>query len=185
MKKILITLIAIVVLVALYIGGTYNSLVSKNEAINGQWAQVENQYQRRFDLIPNLIESVKGAMKQEQQVFTALADARTHYTSAVTTDAKARAAGEVESSLGRLIAIVENYPELKSTQAVQDLMVQLEGTENRVSVERKGYNDSVLAYNTSIKRFPTSAIASIFGFGERAYFQVSTQDAKTAPQVKF
>ena len=185
MKKTIIILLAIVVIMGVYVAGAYNNLVTKNEAINGQWAQVENQYQRRFDLVPNLVEAVKGIMKQEKEVFTALADARTHYSGAVTTDAKAKAAGEVESSLSRLLVIVENYPQLKSSDAVQNLMVQLEGTENRVSVERKSYNDSVLLYNTSIKRFPTSAIAGMFGFGAREYFQVTSAEAKNAPQVKF
>lgn len=185
MKKTYIIIIAVIVLLVLYIGGAYNGLVTKNEAINGQWAQVENQYQRRFDLIPNLVEAVKGSMKQEQAVFGALADARAHYSSAVTTDAKAKAAGEVESSLGRLLAVVENYPTLKSSDLVQNLMVQLEGTENRVSVERKSYNDSVLTYNTSLQQFPTSLIAGMFHFNQRTYFQVTTPDAQNAPQVKF
>jgi LemA protein len=135
-------------------------------------------------LIPNLVESVKGSMNQEKEIFTALAEARTRYSGAVTSDAKAKAAGEVESALGRLLVVVENYPQLKSSDAVQSLMVQLEGTENRVSVERKSYNDNVLSYNVSIKRFPTSAIAGMFGFGERTYFQVAEQ-VKKAPEVKF
>jgi LemA protein len=183
MKKTIYIVIALAVLVALYGGVTYNSLITKNEAITAQWAQVENQYQRRFDLIPNLVASVQGIMKQEQSVFTALADARARYSGAVTADAKAAAAGQVESSLGRLIAVVENYPDLKSSQAVQDLMVSLEGTENRVSVERKNYNDSVQSYVTSIQRFPTSVIALMFGFGPRTYFQVTNEAANTAPSV--
>ncbi len=184
MKKTIIIIVAVVVVLGLYVAGAYNGLVTKNEAINGQWAQVENQYQRRFDLIPNIVEAVKGTMKQEKEIFTALADARARYSGAVTTDAKAKAAGEVESSLARLLVVVENYPQLKSSDAVLNLMVQLEGTENRVSVERKSYNDAVQAYNVAIKRFPTSAIAGIFGFGERTYFQVA-EEAKKAPQVKF
>lgn len=182
MKKTLIIIGAIVVVIALYVGGTYNSLVKQNEAIKGQWAQVENQYQRRFDLIPNLVSSVKGVMTQEKDVFGALADARTKYSGAVTDDAKVAAASQVESSLGRLLAVVENYPTLKSSDNVQSLMVQLEGTENRISVERKSYNDIVQGYNQSIQIFPRSVIASMFGFAQHAYFQV-VEAAATAPVV--
>lgn len=182
MKKTLIIIGVIVVLIALYVGGTYNSLVRQNESIKGQWAQVENQYQRRFDLIPNLVSSVKGVMNQEKEIFTALADARTKYSGAVTADAKAAAASQVESSLGRLLAVVENYPTLKSSENVQSLMVQLEGTENRISVERKSYNDTVLGYNQSIKLFPRSIVAAMFGYGEHAYFEV-TPEAQVNPKV--
>ncbi len=182
MKKTLIIVIAIVVVLGLMIGGAYNGLVRQNEAINGQWAQVENQYQRRLDLIPNLVASVKGVLTQEQEIFTALADARTRYAGAVTTDAKAAAATQVESALSRLLVIVENYPNLRSSENVQSLMVQLEGTENRISVERKVYNDTVLSYNSSIKIFPRSLIASMFGFGEKTYF-AAAEGAATAPVV--
>lgn len=182
MKKTLLIIGAIVVIIMLYAGGTYNSLVRQNEAITGQWAQVENQYQRRFDLIPNLVSSVKGVMAQEKDIFTALADARTRYSGAVTTDAKAAAASQVESSLGRLLAVVENYPTLKSSENVQSLMVQLEGTENRIAVERKVYNDTVLGYNQSIRLFPRSLLAGMFGFAPHAYFEVSDA-AQVAPTV--
>lgn len=182
MKKTLIIILAVVVIIALYVGSTYNSLVVRNEAITGQWAQVENQYQRRFDLIPNLVSSVKGVMTQEKEIFTALADARTRYSGAVTTNAKAAAATQVEGALGRLLAVVENYPTLKSADTVQNLMIQLEGTENRISVERKSYNDTVLGYNQSIKMFPRSILAAIFGFGSRTYFEV-TAEAKVNPKV--
>jgi LemA protein len=123
-------------------------------------------------------------MKQEQAVFTALADARAHYAGATTVNAKAVAAGEVESSLGRLLAVVENYPTLKSSDTVQNLMTQLEGTENRVSVERSRFNDDVRAYEVAIKTFPRSVVASMFGFGDMEYFQAQT-GAENAPQVKF
>lgn len=182
MKKSLIIIIAIVVVIGLYVGGTYNSLVTQNESINGQWAQVENQYQRRFDLIPNLVESVRGVMNQEKEIFTALAEARTRYSGAVTADGKAAAAGQVESALSRLLVVVENYPALKSSENVTNLMVQLEGTENRISVERKGYNDNVRVYNTSIKVVPRSIVAGIFGFDTRTYFEVA-DEAKVAPKV--
>ena len=177
-----IAVVAIIIVVSLMT--MYNSLVTKSQFIDGQWAQVETQYQRRFDLIPNLVNTVKGMMKQEQTVFQAIADARTKYGSATTVDAKAAAAGEVESALGRLIAIVENYPELKSSQNVTVLMDELSGTENRISVERRRYNELVRDYNTQIKTFPTNMLAGMFGFSEKAYFK-SVSGADQAPKVEF
>ncbi len=184
MKKGLLIVLAVVVLLGIWTYSSYNGLVALNEQANGQWAQVETQYQRRFDLIPNLVESVKGIMKQEQTVFDDIAQARTQYAGAQSVNDKAVAASNVESALGRLLVITENYPQLQSAGTVQTLMSQLEGTENRVSVERKRYNDIVQAYNTKIKYFPGSLIAKMFGFGERAYFQAA-EAAATAPQVKF
>ncbi len=184
MKKPALIIGAIVLIVLLYGWMTYNGLVTANVGVDSQWAQVETQYQRRFDLIPNLVESVKGIMKQEQTVFTALADARTHYAGAATVDAKAKAAGEVESALGRLLVITENYPQLKSSDTVQTLMSQLEGTENRVSVERKRYNDTVQSYNLLTMRFPSSLIASMFGFKARPYFEAAA-GAEKVPAVTF
>lgn len=172
------------IIIAVSLMGIYNSLVTKSQAIDAQWAQVETQYQRRFDLIPNLVNSVKGMMKQEQTVFDAIAQARTKYGSATTVDAKAQAAGEVESALGRLLAIVENYPELKSSQNVTALMDELAGTENRISVERRRYNELVRDYNTQIKTFPTNMLAGMFGFTEKQYFQ-SVSGADQAPKVEF
>ena len=176
--------VAIIVLLGIWGIAQYNSFVSQSEQITGQWAQVQNQYQRRFDLIPNIVNTVKGVAKQEQDVFGAIATAREHYAGATTPDAKATAAGEVESSLSRLLVIAENYPVLQSSQAYRDLIVELEGTENRISVERMKYNDMVKTYNTSIKRFPTSLMASLSGFSEHAYFDVP-QAAQTAPVVNF
>lgn len=176
--------VVIVVLVAVvgYLWSAYNKMVVANESIDGQWAQVETQYQRRLDLIPNLVESVKGIMTQEQQVFGDLAEARTKYAGAVTVDQKAAAATQVESALGRLLVIVENYPQLKSAENVQTLMVQLEGTENRVSVERGRFNDLVKNYNILIKRIPEKWLAGMFGFGERQYFEAAA-GAENAPSV--
>jgi LemA protein len=184
MKKTLIAIAIIVVLALLYGWTSYNGLVQSKEAATAQWQQVETEYQRRLDLIPNLVESVKGIMKQEQSIFTALADARAHYAGATTVNDKAVAASQVESSLGRLIAVVENYPTLASAKNVQDLMTQLEGTENRVSVERQRYNNDVQSYEIAIKTFPRSVIASMFGFADMTYFQAAT-GAENAPQVKF
>lgn len=183
-NKTLWIILAVVVVLALYVWGAYNGLVSKKEAVTNHWAQVETQYQRRLDLIPNLVESVKGIFNQEQTVFKALADARTKYSGAATVSEKAAAATQVETALGRLLAVVENYPQLKSAENVQTLMIQLEGTENRISVERKRYNDNVRDFNIAIKRFPTNVIAGMLGFTEQTYFE-ATAGAENSPQVKF
>lgn len=182
MKKIGYIILAIVVVFALYAWMAYNKLVTLNETATTQWAQVETQYQRRFDLIPNLIESVKGIMAQEKEVFGALAAARTQYSGAQNQADKATAVKNVESALGRLLVVVENYPTLKSSETVQTLMAQLEGTENRISVARKDYNDTIRTYNLSTKRFPSSVIAAMFGFDEKVYFEAD-QAAAAAPKV--
>lgn len=184
MKKILIGIVIVLVLLVLYGFSTYNSLVTLNVSADTQWKQVEVDYQRRFDLIPNLVESVKGIMKQEQAVFTAIADARTKYSGATSISEKARAAGEVESALGRLLVITENYPQLKSSETVQTLMSQLEGSENRISVERMRFNDTIKSYNLKVMRFPSSIIASITGFTQRDYFNAEV-GAEKAPKVQF
>jgi LemA protein len=180
--------IALVVVVVLaiggWLGGTYNSFVTKSQAIDAQWGQVETQYQRRFDLIPNLVNSVKGLMAQEKTVFDNIAQARTKYGSATTVNEKAAAAGELETALGRLLVVVENYPEIRSSTAVVGLMDELAGTENRISVERRRYNDLVQSYNTSIKTFPNNMIAGMFGFTEKEYFK-SVSGADLAPKVEF
>jgi LemA protein len=184
MKKLWWIVLVVVVLVVLYGFGAYNGLVKSREAVDNQWAQVATQYQRRLDLIPNLVESVKGAMAQEQTVFDDLAKARERYAGVKSVNDKAEAATMVESAFGRLLAIMENYPELKSIDTVQTLMSQLEGTENRVSVERKRFNDQVQAYNVMVKTVPTSIVAGIFGFDNREYFEAA-QGAENAPQVQF
>ncbi len=177
----------IIAVVAIIIVGygivSYNGLVTKSEAVDKQWSQVETQYQRRLDLIPNLVASVKGAMAQEQKVFNDIATARTQYAGAKTVDEKAAAASQVEGSLARLLVVMENYPTLKSLDTVQTLMAQLEGTENRVSVERGRFNDDVRTFNVSVKTFPTNLWAKIFGFGERAYFE-ALDGAEVAPKVQ-
>lgn len=178
---------AVVLLILIIAGvfwGNYNSLVAKNQAIDGQWAQVETQYQRRYDLIPNLVNSVKGIMAQEKAVFDQIAEARTRYDGAKTTDDKAVAGGQVEASLARLLVIMENYPQLRSVETVTQLMDELSGTENRVSVERKRYNDDVRDYNTAILQFPTNIMAGMFNFKARQYFQ-SVSGASAVPKVEF
>lgn len=187
-KKVLGLLLIIIVILVIWGGvyavGAYNSLVSQRQAIDTQWAQVENQYQRRFDLIPNLVETVKGAFKQEQAVFGEIANARAHYAGASTVNQKVAATNEVESSLARLLVIVEQYPTLYSLASVQTLMSQLEGTENRITVERMRYNDLVRDYETHIKSFPGNIVARTFNFEDRQLFQADVA-ASTTPKVSF
>ncbi|HEY3373753.1 MAG TPA: LemA family protein [Candidatus Aquicultor sp.] len=185
MKKGLIAIGAIVVILVVIAGiftSYYNSFVSKSKAVDNQWAQVETQYQRRFDLIPNLVSATKGTLKQEQKVFGQIAEARTRYSGAQTPADKVKAANDVESALSRLLVIVENYPQLKSNETVQQLMAQIEGTENRISVERRRYNDVATEYNTSVARFPGVMFAGIFGFSEKQLFE-SAAGAENAPKV--
>lgn len=183
-NKKLVIVLGILVLIVFYFGGKYNSFVRQNESIDSQWAQVENQFQRRFDLIPNIVATVQGVAKQEQKVFGDIAEARTRYSGATTPNAKAEAATQVEGALGRLLVIAENYPVLQSSQAYRDLIVSLEGTENRISVERMKYNDLVRILNTNVKTFPSSIVASIFGVDERSYFEV-VEGGEVAPKVDF
>jgi LemA protein len=182
MKKF-IWLIVVAGLLILSGIGFYNSLVAKSQAIDNQWAQVETQYQRRFDLIPNLVSSVEGIMKQEQAVFGKIAEARTLYSGAKSVEEKAQAATQVESALGRLLVVMENYPELKSAANVTQLMDELAGTENRISVERGRYNDLVKDYNTTIMKFPAKLIAGVFGFTEKSYFE-AVSGAEKPPAVE-
>ena len=184
MKKPILIVGIIVLVLAIWGVSAYNGLVSSRETTDTAWAQVETQYQRRFDLIPNLVESVKGIFAQEQEVFSKLAEARTKYAGAGSVNEKAAAATAVEGALARLLVVVENYPNLRSSESVQNLMVQLEGTENRVSVERQRFNDAVRALNVAVKAFPSNIVAKLFGFGERAYFEAVPAAAET-PKVNF
>lgn len=181
--KTLFIIAGIVIVFGLWAMSSYNSFVAMDEGVTNQWAQVEAQYQRRFDLIPNLVASVQGIMKQEKEIFTAIANARQGYAGARTTDEKAQAAGQMESALARLLVITENYPQLKSSENVQSLMAQLEGTENRVSVERMRYNDLVKDFNIKVKSFPGSLFAKIFGFEVKKAFEAES-GASTAPKVQ-
>lgn len=183
MKRTLIIILVVVVLIILYGWSSYNSLVILREGATAQWQQVETSYQRRFDLIPNLVASVKGVLTQEQKVFGEIADARSRYAGAQTISDKAVAAGQIESSLGRLLAIIENYPNLKSSETVRDLMVENAGTENRISTERGRYNEAVRTYQIAIQRFPRSIIAALFGFDKIEYFQ-AVDGAEVAPRVE-
>ncbi len=180
----LIVGVGIIVLLALWVISKYNFFIRVGEQVTAQWAQVENQYQRRFDLIPNIVNTVKGVAKQEQEVFGVIAQARTRYSGATTPNEKAQAATQIESALGRLLVIAEAYPVLQSSQAYRDLIVSLEGTENRISVERQKYNELVRVFDTNVKTFPSSILAKIFGVTEKSYFDVPEAN-QAAPKVNF
>ncbi|KXZ39037.1 LemA protein [Alkalithermobacter thermoalcaliphilus JW-YL-7 = DSM 7308] len=184
MNKILIAIALVIGFIAMSLIGTYNGLVSKAEEVDSQWANVESKLQRRYDLIPNLVEAVKGSMKQEQEIFGQIAEARAKMAGAQTTEEKVLASNQLEGALGRLLVVMENYPELKSNQNVSKLMDELSGTENRISVERDRYNAVVRDYNKKIRSFPTNLMAKAMGFETRNYFEAS-KDAQAAPKVKF
>ncbi len=186
MKKGMLILLGFVVLLFVliaYVVGQYNNMVVKEEDVFNKQAQVEVVLQRRFDLIPNLVESVKGIMQQEQEVFGNIADARERYAQAASgSQEKVEAANQVEGALGRLLVVMEAYPELKSDQTVLNLMDELAGSENRISVERKRYNDAVTEFNKLIRVFPNRFFANIFGFEEKILFE-SAEGAEIAPEV--
>lgn len=183
MNKYFIIVLAVIIVVGGYLWTFYNGLIKLDQTIQGQWAQVENQFQRRLDLIPNLVNSVQGAMIQEQKIFSEIAEARTKYAGAQTTEQKVETANQIESAIGRLLVIMENYPQLKSIEAVQQLMAQLEGTENRIAVERGRYNETVKNYNTRITQMPGKFLAPLFGFSAKIYFEAAA-GAEKAPEVQ-
>lgn len=192
-NKGLIITIVVIVLVALWGISSYNGLVSMDENVSNQWANVETQYQRRSDLIPNLVNTVKGYAKHESETLESVMQARSQATQ-VKIDpsnctpqqlaAYQKAQGDVTTALGKLLAITENYPDLKANQNFLELQSQLEGTENRINVARKDFNDSAKKYNTSLRRFPRNIIASMFGFEKRNYFEAEA-GAEKAPKVEF
>lgn len=185
MNKWLIVLLAVVLLVGGYLWSFYNGLARQNQAIQAQWAQVENQFQRRYDLIPNVIASTKQIMAQEQKVFGDIAEARTKYANAKASGSQTdeiAAANEFGSTISRLLVIMENYPQLRSNETVNLQINELEGTENRIAVERGRYNDEVRAYNQRVVVFPGNLFAKMFGFSTKVYFE-ATNGAETAPQV--
>jgi LemA protein len=165
-------------------GCSYNKFVSQEENVKAQWAQVENQLQRRNDLIPNLVATVKGYAAHESQVFQAVADSRSRLAGAATPEQTIAAANEQSSALARLLAIVENYPQLKANEQFNRLSDELSGTENRLAVARMRYNESVQEYNTSRRQFPANITAKVFGFKEYPFYQVP-EAAKQVPQVSF
>lgn len=183
MKKTFWIVLATVVILGGYAWTSYNSFVGLNTAANGQWANVETVLQRRFDLVPNLVASVQGALKQEKDIFLGISEARTRYAGATTIDEKAAAASQYEGAVGRLLVVMENYPQLGSSKNISDLMTQLEGTENRISTERIRFNDTVGALNLKVQRFPSNLMAKLFGFSSRNFFEVA-KGADQVPQVK-
>ncbi|MCB9016148.1 MAG: LemA family protein [Lentimicrobiaceae bacterium] len=196
MKKSLIAILAVAgIILILFMWGSsrYNSLVTKEESVTAAWSQVENVYQRRADLIPNLVNTVKGYADFEKSTLTAVIEARSKATS-VTIDPTnlneaniqqfQKAQDGLGSALSRLMVVIERYPDLKANQNFMDLQAQLEGTENRITVERRNFNQAAQDYNTQIRRFPSNIFAGIFGFDKKAYFEAS-EGAEKAPEVQF
>ena len=193
MKKTWIIVIVVLVVLIGYSVSSYNSMVTQEEKVGTAWSNVENQYQRRSDLIPNLVNTVKGYAAHEKETFDAVVSARAKATQmSIDIDdltpeklaAYQRAQGEIGSALGRLLAVTENYPDLKANENFKELQAQLEGTENRISVERRKFNETAREYNTAIRRFPKNIFAGIFGFEKRPYVEAE-EGAAQAPEVKF
>lgn len=198
MGKILGLVIAVIVIFGIIMAawwfGTYNRLVGLDENVNEAWSQVENVYQRRMDLVPNLVETVKGVANFERDTYTAVAEARSQagqvkMSADILKNPRAfqafeQSQGALSSALSRLLVTVERYPELKASANFAELQNQLEGTENRIAVERRRFNEVARTYNTGVRRFPTRIIAAIAGFDQRPYFEAS-EGAERAPQVKF
>lgn len=186
--KLLLAVLAIValfaVLVIIWFFATYNSLISTEQTVNEKWSQVENQYQRRADLIPNLVETVKGYAAHEKTVFEEVTKARSQWASAKTTDEKVDAAKGMDSAISRLLLVAENYPNLKASDNFIALQSQLEGTENRITVARMDYNTVVREYNTKIRSIPTSFVASMYDYQQKPYFEAE-KGAEKAPKVNF
>ncbi|MBO5464599.1 MAG: LemA family protein [Alistipes sp.] len=191
MKKII--LMAIVAIFSMTSCSTYNNMVTKEEAVKTAWSNVETQYQRRADLIPNLVSTVKGYAAHEQSTLQAVVDARAKATSITLSPEDLssekiaeyqKAQSAVTSALGRLIAVSENYPDLKANQNFLELQAQLEGTENRITVARKEFNDATQAYNVQVRKFPANLVAMIFGFDQKPYFEADAA-AASAPKVEF
>lgn len=187
--------IALVLVVVVWAVGSYNGMVSLQQGVDAQWAQVQNVYQRRADLVPNLVNTVKGAANFEKSTLTAVTDARASVgrvqlpAGAAPTDPQQlaafdRAQGQLGSALSRLLVVSEQYPDLKATTNFRDLQAQLEGTENRIAVERRNFNAAVQAYDTAIRRFPGVLLAGAFGFSSRPYFS-ATPGSETPPKVDF
>ncbi len=181
---ILIIIVLIVIFGACDMKSKYNTMVTMKETIKNKWAEIDNQLKRRYDLIPNLVNTVKGYAKHEKEVFVQIAEARSKLAGASTVNEKAKAASGMESAIGRLLLIVENYPQLKANTHFTALMDELAGTENRLSVARKRYNDTVTEYNKYIKMFPTNLFANMFNFKEAEYFKIP-EKAKETPNVNF
>ena len=185
MKKIILGLVIAVLVLTAVIIGVYNGIVSKHETITAKWAQVENQLQRRNDLIPNLVNTVKGYAVYEKGVFEAVTNARSQWAKAGSVDEKVKAAGSVDAALSRLLFVAENYPNLKADSTFLKLMDELSGTENRIAVERMRYNDAVRDYNIAVRMFPGNIIAGVSGYKVASEYFKAEEKAKIVPEVKF
>ncbi len=183
-RRTVLQLVALALVTMPLTGCSYNKFVGQEVAIKAQWAQVENQLQRRNDLIPNLVETVKGYAQHEEGVFKEIADARSQLLNAKSPEESIAAANRQTSALGRLLAVVENYPNLKANEQFNRLMDELAGTENRLAVERQRYNERVQEYDTSRRQFPANLTAKMFGFKEYPFFQ-APPEAKQVPKVNF
>jgi LemA protein len=168
-----------------FVGCGYNQLVSSSEQVTAAWAEVESQMKRRYDLVPNLVETVKGYAKHEKELFTNIAEARAKLAGATKPSDRMKAAGEMEGLLSRLLVIVENYPQLKADQSFRALQDELAGTENRLAVARRRYNESVRDYNVLVRRFPTLFVAKITGFQPKDEYTSASEEEKTTPKVRF
>jgi len=186
MKKsaIIIVILAVVIIIAISLGGSYNGIVAKAEEVDNKFATIDTQLQRRADLIPNLVNTVKGYAAQEKEIIASVTEARAKLAGATTVGEKANADEELTSALNRLLVVVENYPELKSSQNFIQLSDELAGTENRIATARRDYNEAVKEYNLKIKKFPTNLMANMFGYGAKEYFQ-ATEGSKEVPNVNF
>ncbi len=176
-----------VLIVVVWFIATYNSLVEADQDVNAKWSQVENQYQRRYDLVPELVETVKGYATHEREVFEEVTRARSQWAAAKSTgstDQQMKATADLESSISRLLLVAENYPNLKASDNFMALQAQLEGTENRVAVARMDYNNAVQGYNTKIKKIPTSIVAGIYRYEDKPFFEAE-KGAEKAPKVNF
>ena len=176
--------LGIIVLIVLWYIGTYNSLIKLNEEVNNKWAQVETQYQRRVDLIPNLVSTVKGAANFEQSTLEDITRLRSQWQTSSTVEQKVSTANQIESVLSKLLLVAENYPQLTATKNFQSLQDELANTENKVAVERSRYNDAVRDFNARIKTFPSSIVARKLGYTDKSYFNAKP-GAENAPEVKF
>jgi LemA protein len=188
MKGFLIGLgivVLIVIIAVMGFAGIYNGIVSKHETITAKWAQVENQLQRRNDLIPNLVNAVKGYAAHEKTVLENITNARSQWGRATTVEEKVKAAGAVDTALARLLLVVENYPNLKADQTFLALMDELAGTENRIAVERMRYNESVKDFNITVRIFPSNIIAGMFGYKPATEYFKAEERARQVPEVKF
>ena len=185
MKMFIAALVVAAIIAGLAFMGTYNAIVSKHETITAKWAQVENQLQRRNDLIPNLVNTVKGYASHEKTVFEDVTKARSQWAAASTVEQKVSAAGGVDSALARLMAVAENYPELKADGTFLKLMDELSGTENRIAVERMRYNEAVRDYNVSVLLFPGNIVAGMFGYKAATGYFAAAERAANVPEVVF